>query len=144
MPEHQYLRYYNTDPMGKKQLLAAGLFISFFFGYLEWGTGNTAFVYEGFLEVISNAQRLKSNFTHPLIVLPLIGQIIFLVSSFNKSLKNKWLITALVLTGLLFIMILLAGILSTNFKIIVSALPYLIFAIAMVQTIQKERIQARQ
>lgn len=130
--------------MSKKQLLSAGLFISFFFGYLEWGNGNTAFVYEGFLEVISNAKRLESNFTHPLIVLPLIGQIIFLSGTFKKTLKNQWFVGALILTGLLFVMILLAGVLSMNSKIIISCLPYLLFAISMLRTILMERKKIRQ
>jgi hypothetical protein len=130
--------------MSKKQLLSAGLFISFFFGYLEWGNGNTAFVYEGFLEVISNAKRLESNFTHPLIVLPLIGQIIFLSGTFKKTLKNQWFVAALILTGLLFVMILLAGVLSMNLKIIISCLPYLLFASSMIRTILMERKKIRQ
>lgn len=125
--------------MAKKQLLTAGLFISFFLGYLEWGKDSAAFVYEGFIEVISNSKGLKSNFTHPLIVLPLIGEFIFILGAFNSRLQNKWLITALVLTGLLYIMILLAGILSMNLKMILSATPYILFAIGLVNEIRKEK-----
>jgi hypothetical protein len=122
----------------RKQICAAGLFISFFLGYLEWGKDSAAFVYEGFIEVISNAKGLKSNFTHPLIILPLIGEIIFILGTFNSRMQNKWLIAALVLTGLLYIMILLAGVLSKNPKMILSAAPYILFAIGLVIAIRKE------
>ncbi len=123
----------------RKQVCAAGLFISFFLGYLEWGTDSAAFVYEGFIEVISNSKGLKSNFTHPLIVLPLIGEVIFILGAFNSRLKNKWLIGALVLTGLLYVMILLAGVLSKNLKMILSAAPYILFAIGLVRAILREK-----
>lgn len=138
MPEHLYLRYYKTDSMGKKQLLAAGLFISFFFGYLEWGVDNCAFIYEGFLEVIYNTKGAKSNFTHPLILLPLIGEIIFLFGSISKSLNYKWYVAALIFTGLLYIMIILVGFLSMKVKILFSAIPYLFFAVAMIRALRKE------
>lgn len=123
----------------RKQICAAGLFISFFLGYLEWGKDSSAFVYEGFIEVVSNSKGLRSNFTHPLIVLPLIGEIIFITGVFNSQLQNKWLITALVLTGLLYVMILLAGVLSLNFKMILSATPYVSFAVGLIAVIRKEK-----
>lgn len=123
----------------RKQVCAAGLFISFFLGYLEWGTDSAAFVYEGFIEVISNSKGLKSNFTHPLIVLPLIGEIIFILGAFNSRLQNKWLIGALVLTGLLYVMILLAGLLSMKPTIILSTVPYILFAIGLVRAILREK-----
>jgi ABC-type uncharacterized transport system permease subunit len=68
----------------------------------------------------------------------LIGEIIFILGTFNSRMQNKWLIAALVLTGLLYIMILLAGVLSKNPKMILSAAPYILFAIGLVIAIRKE------
>nr|WP_294777565.1 hypothetical protein [uncultured Flavobacterium sp.] len=103
-----------------------GLFLSSFIGYLEWGK-QSEFIFEIEYDLLLKMSASPEAFLHPFILLPLIGQIILLVSFLVP--KPKFWLVLLASTGiaLLFLMLLLIGLLNWNPKISLFALPFLAF-----------------
>lgn len=113
--------------MLSKKLINACLLISLLFCYLEWGTDKAYFLFQMEYEFFSSITSKLDSISHPLILLPFIGQLLFLFTLFQKE-PSKWLsLAGVICTALLVIMIALAGILSLNFKMILSVLPYFVF-----------------
>lgn len=103
-----------------------GLFISSFIGYLEWGNQKTIL---GIIEyqLLFEKSFAQETFLHPFVIVPLMGQIALLFMFFAEHPRFWSVLLAASGVGLLFFMLLLVGIISTNFKIIISTLPYLSF-----------------
>jgi hypothetical protein len=103
-----------------------GLFISSFIGYLEWGNQKTIL---GIIEyqLLFEKSFAQETFLHPFVIIPLMGQIALLFMFFAEHPRFWSVLLAASGVGLLFLMLLLVGIISTNFKIIISTLPYLSF-----------------
>ncbi len=103
--------------------------ISFFFCYLEWGTDQSSFLYEAAYQVLFQADSYRSNFSHPLILLPFVGLLILLALLFQKAPQRRWVIAGLLLPGILVLFLLFVGVLSRNLRIIASTLPFLTSAV---------------
>lgn len=105
-----------------------GLFICSFIGYLEWGNQKTIL---GIIEyqLLFEKSFAQETFLHPFVIIPLMGQIALLFMFFAEHPRFWSVLLAASGVGLLFLMLLLVGIISTNFKIIISTLPYLSFLI---------------
>ena len=107
--------------------------ITFFFCYLEWGAGQSAFLYEAALQVFSQRESAGDNFSHPLILLPFVGLLILLYQAFQPIPSRRWVYIGLALPAILVLFILLVGILSGNVKVMVSTLPFLASAVWVVK-----------
>jgi hypothetical protein len=111
----------------KLRLLHIAFLVSFLACYLEWGKGRWAFIAEVDYEIFAKKQLI--NFFHPVILAGFISQFIFLYGAIAKR-PFRWItITALILAGLIVLLCLFVGVLSTNAKIILSTLPYLFFCL---------------
>lgn len=94
-------------------------------GYLEWGHGQHMvigiFEWELLMKLFDN----PGSVFHPMIVLPLAGQVALIGTLFQRV-PSRWVsLIAITSISLLFLFILFAGILSQNVKIIFSVLPFL-------------------
>jgi hypothetical protein len=90
-------------------------------------------------ELLFSGKVNAASFVHPAILLPLSGQILLLVSLLQKS-PGRWLtLTGIALTSLLVLIILLAGLLAKDLKMIVSCLPFVI--VALLYVLRSSRIQ---
>ena len=108
------------------KFLSLLILLSSLIGYLEWGGGNSGYLFS--LEYDLIRKGMSSNeLMHPFILLPLVGQILLLVSMFYP--KRALVITGILLLSVIMLMILLVGLLSMNFKIILSALPFLVLSV---------------
>ena len=114
------------------------LIITSLFGYTEWGENHHAFIFEMEYEVLVNLSSKLTAFTHPLIVIPFIGQLLLIVTLFQKEPNKKLTFIGLGCLSLIIFMFLLVGMLSTNFKIIESTLPFLIVATLTVLNYRKK------
>lgn len=114
------------------RILNLGLFLSFMICYLEWGGGNNGFIFQMEYEVI---RQLFSggSVLHPLTILPFAGQILLLITLFQRTPNRRLTILSMILLGSLVLMILLVGILSLNLKILFSVLPFLIFSYLIIK-----------
>ena len=96
---------------------------------MEWGGGNHSFVFEIQLKVFTNRADFISNFTHPVILVGLIGQVILGIAIFRSHLRFGWILTAIILLGIPILLILMSALFSSNLKMILSTLPFLGLAI---------------
>ena len=120
----------------KQKLLLIALIISSLVGYLEWNGGNNTFLFEAEYLVFSKLFSDPISVLHPFTIIPLAGQILLLISIFLKNPSKKLVITAIASIGLLFVVILLVGILSKNYKILLSVVPFLIFSFFTIKNIR--------
>lgn len=121
-----------------KLLLPLAIIIAFSFCYMEWGGGNSAFIFEVEKTIFLKDSDLLQTLTHPLIMFGLIGQLLVLVSAFTEGKKRIWL--AWIGMGLLSVIVffvLLAGALSVNWKVIGSVIPFLMLVGLFIWTNKK-------
>ncbi|MDR2040149.1 MAG: hypothetical protein LBQ60_19675 [Bacteroidales bacterium] len=107
--------------------------------YLEWGAGNKSFLFEIEYEVFKQIFTAQKLFVHPLILLPLLGQILLLITLFQKKPQKILIYISIVCLGLLLILIFFIGILAMNYKILISVLPFLITAIITILSLKQSK-----
>ncbi len=117
----------------EKRILNAVLFISFLFGYLEWGKGNRMFIFQGEAEVLKKALAEPVSVLHPLIILPFIGQGLILYTVFQKNPSRLFSLIGLACLGLLMSFLFFIGILSPNIRMLLSSLPFVITALLLLR-----------
>ncbi len=113
----------------KKRLLNGFLIITSLLGYLEWGTENQMFLFQGEIEVFSKLLIDPLSVVHPFTLLPLFGQIILFITLFQKKPNRIMTFIGLASLGFLLFFISLVGIISLNYKIFLSTLPFIVTAI---------------
>lgn len=101
------------------------LFLSFQICYLEWPPHNSIFVFQAIFELFSKTENLVDNFTHPIILLGLITQLLLLLGALNPKMNKKINAIGILLLSLLVLLFLLISILSLNLKMFIATLPYL-------------------
>lgn len=123
----------------KSKILNFLLILSSLFGYLSWGKNQSSFLFEIELEIIQKLFTSTSSIIHPLTILPLIGQMILLISLFQKKTINVLTVIGIACLGLLFLFMLLVGILSMQAKIVFSCLPFIILSVYSVYKISMNK-----
>ena len=117
----------------KEKLLNLLLVLTSFIGYLEWGKENHLFLLQAEVEIISKFISNPSSVIHPFILLPFLDQLLLIVTLFqakpNKTLTYFGISGLGLLLGFMFIV----GMLSLNYKIIVSTIPFLFLAILTIK-----------
>ena len=110
----------------KSKILNIGLILTSFVGYLEWGGGNSMFLFQGEIEVVSKFLNDPASALHPFTLLPLVGQVLLLITLFQKSPSRLLTFLGLAGIGVLLVFMLIIGLLSLNFKVALSTLPFLV------------------
>lgn len=109
----------------KKKILNLCLVITSLFGYLEWGKNNSIFLFMGEWEILKKIFTEPLSVLHPLVVLPLIGQILLIVTLFQKEPGKKLTYIGFASISILFLLMLFIGVIDVNIKILASTLPFL-------------------
>lgn len=112
--------------MKKAKLLNLGLIITSLLGYLEWGKSNHEFLFESELFVLTKIFSEPMSVLHPFTVIPMLGQVILLITLFQKKPNKILTYSSIAGLGLLLGFMFIIGIMSLNFKILLSTLPFLI------------------
>jgi hypothetical protein len=112
----------------KSKLLNFLLILTSLFGFLEWGGGSHIFLFQAEGEVVSKLFTAPLSVLHPLTILPMIGQILLLITLFQKKPNKILTYTGLGGLGVLLAFIFFVGVLSMNAKIMLAALPFLVVA----------------
>ena len=112
-----------------KKFLNICLLLSSLIGYLEWGKGNHAFIFQTEYDLIFGASHGSATYMHPFVLLPLIGQLLLLVTVFQKIPSKVLTITGLICLSLLMLFIFFIGLLSVNARILVCSLPFILAGI---------------
>jgi len=116
----------------KAKVLNIFLILFSLIGYLEWGEDNNQFLYEIEAEVLVKMFRNPASILHPFVLLPFIGQIILIYTLFQKTPSKILTYLGLGGIGILFLLMSFIGIISSNFKILLSTLPFIITGILVV------------
>lgn len=111
-----------------KRLLNLGLLITFQFCYLEW-PNHSMYIFEAEKEIFTKTENWISNFTHPIILIGLVTQIVLLLGVIQLKINSKLNNLSVLLLGTLVLLFAVVGVLSLNYKIIFSTLPFLILAV---------------
>lgn len=117
-----------------KRLLNIGLLGLFLIGYLEWGTDKHTFIFQAEYELFSKIFESPLTFLHPFILVPLCGQILLLYIIIKDSTNARLMLIAVASLSIFMLFLLFIGLISQNFKIIASTLPFLIVATIIVKT----------
>ncbi len=113
----------------KTKLLNLALIISSLAGYLEWGRDNHTFLFQAEWDILQKLFADPASMVNPFVLLPLFGQILLIITLFQKQ-PNKWLTLAGMLSiGVLLFFMLAIGALGPNLKILFSTLPFTAIAI---------------
>lgn len=111
--------------MNRQKIIHAALFLAFFLCYLEWGTDQSGFMLQLEYNFFFGGKDVMNSFSHPLILLPFFGQLLLLFTLFQKSPSKRLGLLGLLCISPLVLMVLLAGSLSLNYKIVASTVPFI-------------------
>ncbi len=114
-----------------RRLLTLGILVTSLFGYLEWADHST-FLFKAEYDILFHSDKSIESFVHPLILLPLAGQLILLVALIIHPKHFRLLFIGMALLSPLMLMIFLVGLLSLNVKILFSAVPFIILSIVAI------------
>jgi len=112
----------------KVKILHILLILSSLIGYLEWGGGNASFLVEAELLIFSKLITDPVSVLHPFILIPLLGQLLLVVTLFQKRPNRILSYIAIGMIALIMLMILFIGVVSTNSKILFSSVPFVVLA----------------
>jgi hypothetical protein len=123
--------------LNRRRIFALLTLVSTLFGFMEWGGGNSTFVFSAEREVLRKIFENPISVFHPLIILPFVGQMILVISVIIPGI-NRWIsISGIICAGLLFIMILLTGLFTLNVEVILSVMPFFIFSFMYLRSLNK-------
>lgn len=112
------------------RIFPIGLLLAFLCCYLEWGGGNSGFLFEMEYEVLFKS-HYSDSFKHPLVLIPFLGQLLLLAAIAWPN--KKLIITGIILQGTLVFMVLLVGGLTLNIKILFSSFPFFLMLIVFIR-----------
>jgi len=112
----------------KSKLLNLLLILTSLAGFLEWGGGHHSFLFQAEAEVISKLLTDPASVFHPLTLIPMIGQILLLVTLFQKTPGKVLTYCGIGAIGILLALMFVIGLLGFNYKVILSTIPFLAIA----------------
>ncbi|MBX7060900.1 MAG: hypothetical protein K1X52_04520 [Pyrinomonadaceae bacterium] len=123
----------------KGKILNGLLILTSLVGYLEWGAGNSTFLFKAEYEVLRKLFSDPLSAVHPFTLIPLLGQVLLLVTLFQK--RPSPVLTLLGITGLFLLLGLICfiGMISLNAKIFGSTLPFIAISAVTIFTLWKTR-----
>lgn len=121
----------------KTKLLTALLILSSLIGYLEWSGDSHSFLFQAEGEVLYKLFTNPQSAAHPFTLLPLAGQILLVITLFQKNPSKRLTYFGIAALGVLLVFMLLVGLLSLNIKIIGSTLPFVILSIYTIIHLKK-------
>ena len=121
----------------KSKILNFLILLTSLIGFLEWGKDKKLFLFQAEAEIISKLFTNPTSVLHPLTILPLVGQIMLLITLFQK-IPNK-ILTFISIGGLgiLLGLIFVIGLISLNLKILFSTIPFFIVAFLTINYYRK-------
>lgn len=121
----------------KGKILNFLLIVTSLIGYLEWSRDSHMFLFQAEGEIIRKLFSDPLSVIHPFIMLPMIGQILLAITLFQKK-PNK-ILTYISIGGLgiLLVFMFLIGLISLNYKILLSTIPFIVVAVLTVMHFRK-------
>lgn len=125
-----------------RKLLNACLLLTSLIGYLEWGKGMHAFLFEVEYQLLFVKTPDKQAFMHPFVLVPIVGQLLLLFTLFQKV-PSRWVsMGGLLCLSLIMVLIFIIGIMGMNIRILLSAVPFIVTGIWVIWYNRKHRKEA--
>lgn len=121
----------------KSKVLNFLLVITSLIGYLEWSGDSHAFLFQTEIELIVKLFTNPISALHPFTILPLIGQVILIITLFQNKPSKILTYAGIGGLGILLLFMLVIGLMSLNYKIILSTIPFLVVAVITIRHIRK-------
>jgi hypothetical protein len=112
----------------KNKVLNFLLIITSLIGYLEWGGNNGSFLFQIEGEIFPKLFTDPRSVLHPFILLPLAGQVLLMVTLFQKTPNKTLTYIGMGGLGILLLFMLVIGLMGFNYRIIASTIPFLVVA----------------
>ncbi len=113
----------------KSKTLNFLLIIFSLIGYLEWSGNQHIFLFEAEIEIFSKLFTSPISVLHPFIILPIISQFLLLFTLFQKKPSKKLTYISIFGLGILLGFMLFIGLISLNYKIALSTIPFIVVSI---------------
>lgn len=123
----------------KSKILNSLLIVTSLLGYLEWSGGSHIFLFQGEAEIIFKLFTNPVSVIHLFTLLPLVGQILLLFTLFQKIPSKFLTYISIAGLGLLFGFMFLIGLISMNYKIIFSTIPFLTVTVLTIRHYGKRK-----
>ena len=117
----------------KSKILNSLLIITSLIGYLEWGGNNYIFLFKAEAEIFLKLFTDPISVLHPFTILPLIGQVLLLITLFQKTPNKTLSFISIAGLGLLLGFIFIIGLMSLNFKVIISTIPFIVVSVLTIR-----------
>ena len=124
----------------KSKLLNFLLITFSLFVYLEWSGNHHIFLFEAEIEIFSKLFTSPKSVIHPIIVLPLMAQFLLLFTLLQKTPSKKLTYIGVFGLSLLLYFILLIGLISINYKIVISTIPFVFLSIITILHHRKNQV----
>lgn len=110
-----------------KLLFNLAILFAFSICYSEWGKDQSAFIGSMEYEILFNPSIHNSQtMSHPIVLAGIVGQIALLLASFKLKYSKLIHLLSCLLLGIVPFILLLAGLFSANFKMILSVIPFFV------------------
>ena len=113
----------------RSKLLNLLLIITSLLGYLEWGGNNHTFLFQAEGDILSKIFTDPTSVAHPFVVLPMLGQFILLFTLFQRVPGKLLTYIAIGCLAILILLIFVIGLMSLNYKMLLSTIPFLVVAV---------------
>ena len=108
------------------KILNAILIATSFFGYLEWGSDQSEFLFQVEYKILTGLWNDPASVIHPFTIIPLLGQILLLITLFQKVPGKRLTYMGMLCLGLLFGLMFVIAIMVFNLKMLASTLPFVL------------------
>jgi len=119
------------------KLINIGLLLAFSILYMEWGRGQSAYVFEVEYDLLFRKKNLLESITHPVILFGLTGQLLLLGSVIKR---NRFLnLAGVLLLSAVAILISAAALSGMNLKMLLLAAPFLSLMVLYFLKVEKKK-----
>jgi cobalamin biosynthesis protein CobD/CbiB len=113
----------------KSKILNVLLIITSLIGYLEWSGDSSSFLFQAEAAIFPKLFSDPKSVLHPFTVIPFLGQLLLILTLFQKNPNRLLTYTGVFALGFLMVFLFVIGIISMNIKIIASTVPFLIVSV---------------
>ena len=121
----------------KGKILNLLLIITSLIGYLEWSGNSHLFLFQAEGEIFLKLFTDPVSVLHPFTILPMLGQLFLLITLFQQQPGKRITYIGIGSLGLLLGFMFVIGIISLNFKIVLSTIPFLVIAVIAIKYYRK-------
>ena len=121
----------------KSKILNLFLIITSLFGYLEWSENSNSFLFQVECEILAKIFTDPISILHPFTIFPMISQVILIFTLFQKTPGKALTYLGIAGLGILLGFMFVIGVISANYKIIASTIPFVAVSILAVRHYRK-------